>query len=62
MKPDDPRTPIERALESIPPEIRFRVPREGVVHRDLKPENPDPDPVAPVAVQRSLFEMEEHNV
>lgn len=54
--PGDQRTAIERALESIPDHVRFRVAKEGVADRDIKPENPDPEPVAPVAVQRSLFE------
>lgn len=55
--PEDKRTAIERALASIPVEIRSRVRRESVEgERDIKSENPDPEPVAPVAVQRSLFE------
>jgi hypothetical protein len=52
--PDRHGSAIARILASIPPEIRFSVPREGEPVVD----EPEPTPVAVHPVQRSLFEME----
>lgn len=55
----DEKTAIERALESIPPEVRFRVPPESRAVKPSPREEPEP-PETPVVVpatgQRGLFD------